>query len=231
MYRVENFSIENITIKESHGWGISLEACRYGKLQKINFDATMYKYIDGIKSNMENQDGIDVRNGCSDVIISDITGSTGDDVIALTAIADDSGYKGGAEGSTHVMHSDWTRRESGIKNVVIKNVVARSYLCWMIRLLATNGATIERVVIDNVINNSESEDSKGLLIGSSGYGANYPDGIRDVCISNVVTSGYCAVDVAGYLKDAVITNVINRRKGGEKILQRNEGGLINVKTD
>ncbi|MDD6062537.1 MAG: hypothetical protein PUB99_07995, partial [Oscillospiraceae bacterium] len=58
------FSIENIRIVESHGWGISLEACSDGRIERIRFDACMLKMIDGLRSNMENQDGIDIRNGC-----------------------------------------------------------------------------------------------------------------------------------------------------------------------
>ena len=69
------FSIENIKIVTSHGWGISLEACTNGRVEKICFDACMSKQIDGMLHNMENQDGIDVRNGCHDIIISDNEGS------------------------------------------------------------------------------------------------------------------------------------------------------------
>ena len=85
----DDFSIENIHIDYSHGWGISLEACTNGSIEKICFNACMSKEIDGMLQNMENQDGIDIRNGCHNIIISDITGRTGDDLIALTAIANE----------------------------------------------------------------------------------------------------------------------------------------------
>ena len=42
---VENFSIENVHIVCSHGWGISLEACAYGNVDKIDFDSCMSKTI------------------------------------------------------------------------------------------------------------------------------------------------------------------------------------------
>ncbi|MBQ3815415.1 MAG: hypothetical protein II836_05110, partial [Clostridia bacterium] len=122
----KNFSIENICIVESHGWGISLEACSYGRIEKIDFDARMSKEIDGMLMNMENQDGIDIRNGCHHITISDITGETGDDVIALTAIVPDKEtYRpGGSLRSTHVMHNDWSRRERDIHDIIIRNVTA-----------------------------------------------------------------------------------------------------------
>lgn len=50
---VEDFSIENIRIVESHGWGISLEECAYGRVKKIDFDACMSKVIDGKRAGMK----------------------------------------------------------------------------------------------------------------------------------------------------------------------------------
>ena len=106
---VDCFSIENLHIVKQHGWGISLEACTNGSVRNIDFDACMYKVIDGIPMNMENQDGIDIRNGCHHIVISDITGQTGDDLIALTAIVPnkETYLPGGSLRTTHVMHNDF----------------------------------------------------------------------------------------------------------------------------
>ena len=49
---VSDFSIENITIKESHAWAISLENCNHGYIEKIHFDARMSKFIDGMLQNI-----------------------------------------------------------------------------------------------------------------------------------------------------------------------------------
>lgn len=225
---VEHFSIENITIKDSHCWAISMETCRYGRVEKINFDSKLYKYIDGIKSNIENQDGIDVRNGCSDLVISDITGCTGDDVVALTAIAEFNGYQGGGF-SIQVMHNDWSRRESGIKNIVVKNIVARSYWCWNVRLLPVE-TVIENIVIDNVIDTSEDEVGGGILIGEAdaSYGRVLPNSAKNVVISNVIANKTQAVLVKGYLTNSSLTNVINREKDGQIVRVIRENALDNV---
>ncbi len=127
MAKVDGLKISGLKISESHGWAISLEACTHAQIRDIDFNMCMMRVIDGIETNFENQDGIDIRNGCSDILIENITGTTGDDVIALTAIATHRpNHKGGTFDSTHVMHSDWSRRERGIKNVVIRNVAAHS---------------------------------------------------------------------------------------------------------
>ena len=211
---VDDFSISGIRIVKSHGWGISLEACTNGRVEKIDFDSCMYKEIDGMLMNMENQDGIDVRNGCHHIIISDITGCTGDDVIALTAIANPKkGYvPGGSMSSTHVMHNDWTKREKDIHDIIIRNVIAKSYLCWVVRLLPAM-TNIYNIVIDGIIDTASDCNSNfgTMLLGDPGiYGENLPDSMRNITISNVICNSRTAVTIDGYMTDSVITNVINK---------------------
>ena len=227
---VEDFSIENITIKDSHGWGISLEECSNGYISKINFDTCMSKEIDGMLHNMENQDGIDLRNGCHHITITDITGRTGDDVIALTAIAGNEYRPGGTTKNTHVMHNDWTKREKDIHDIIIRNVSAYSNLCWVIRLLPAN-TKIWNVVIDGIIDNSPDDIvSHTLLLGKEdgAYGVNHPDSMQNIIISNVVCNSDVGIIVDGYLSDSIISNVINRKKGGGILKVARENGLKNV---
>ncbi len=231
---VRDFSIENLTIVESHGWAISLEACSYGRVERIVFDARMSKEIDGMLMNMENQDGIDVRNGCHHIVISDISGETGDDVIALTAIVPDKQtYRpGGSLRTTHVMHNDWSRRERDIHDIIIRNVTAFSYLCWLVRLLPAN-TRIYNVVIDGLIDTRPADNPNGgtLLLGDGGgYGANLPESMSGITISNVICNSRTAVTLAGYMKDSVITNVVNRNPNTEVLTVKREKGMVNVLT-
>lgn len=224
----EDFSICGLRIKESHGWGISLEACSNGRIEKIDFDARMHKMIDGMHMNMENQDGIDIRNGCHHLVISDITGTTGDDVIALTAIADPGPYyPSGSLRTTHVMHNDWSRRERDIHDVIIRNVIAGSYLCWIIRLLPAM-THIYNIVIDGVVDTNSRISNAAILLGDGGgYAENLSDGMRNITISNVISNGAFAINVAGFLSDSVITNIINKNPAGE-IIGSGENGQNNV---
>ena len=229
---VDRFSISNLKIVKSHGWGISLEACENGRIEKIEFESTMHKEIDGMLMNMENQDGVDIRNGCHHIVISDITGHTGDDVIALTAVANPEYLPGGSLRTTHVMHNDWTVRERDIHDIIIRNVIAHSYLCYTIRLLPAL-ASIYNVVIDGVIDTqTDCKASAGtLLLGDSGfYGKNLPDSMRNISISNVICNSENAIIVEGYLTNSVITNVINRNPDCPAIAVVRENGLHNVAT-
>ena len=230
---VDHFSISGLTIRESHGWGISLEACSYGSVEKICFDARMNKCIDGMLQNMENQDGVDVRNGCHDLTISDITGETGDDVVALTAIASKNYKPGGSLRSTHVMHNDWTRRDPDIYNIIIRNVRAYSSLCLLVRLLPCE-THIRNVVIDGVVDTSPDGSFfwGGVLLGEwdRHYGKNLPGSMRNITVSNVITrnSKEC-VTVLGYLEDSVITNVVSAARSHPAIWIRRPDALQNVK--
>ena len=226
---VEHFSIENIRIVDSHGWGISLEACSNGRVSRIEFSAYMHKMIDGMLSNMENQDGIDIRNGCHDIVISDISGCTGDDLIALTAIANPDFLPGGSMRTTHVMHNDWSKRERDIYNIVIRNVVGYSNLCWTVRLLAAY-SVIHDVVIDGVINTGPDTCGAGILIGEpdGAYGKNLPDSIRNITISNVISGGVKVIQLDGYLTDSVINNVIYKGPEQEGIKYARFEGVKNV---
>lgn len=227
----ENFSVENIQIIDSHGWGISLEACSFGHIRKIHFDAHMYKLIDGVYNNMENQDGIDVRNGCHDIIISDITGVTGDDVVALTAIANDCNTPGGSTNSTHVMPDDWTIRDRNIYNITIKNVTASSYLCLIVRIYPIN-SKIWNVVVDGIQDNTPADKTHWatIALGGDGYGGKSGE-LSGIIISNVICNANEGICVSGTVHNSVISNVINMRKDTPLLKIEGDAELINVKTE
>lgn len=241
--RATHFSIENLSIICSHGWGISLEDCSFGTVQKIDFDSCMAKTVDGMLQNTENQDGIDVRNGCHHILINDITGGTGDDLIALTAIADSRRPRpdGAVVNTTHVMSNDWTKRDPNIHDIIIRNVMGYSKggICFLIRLLPAN-AKIWNVVIDGVVDTSPEGFNPGgvLLLGSGDgeYGKNPVDGMKYITVSNMICNSHRAVIVGGYISDSSFSNIINRNPDSPVVaIYRKEGfkdvevsGLVSV---
>ena len=185
--------------------------------------------IQGVQ-NVENQDGINLRNGCHDVIISDITGTTGDDVVALTCIASNlHPYVGGGLHTTHVMSNDYTNREKGIYNVIIRNVLASpAGGCCMVRLLATDGAEIRNVVIDGIVDTSPADfhswcsilvGERTGLVGEPGYpyGNVSEECLFDISISNIISNAKSAVFIPGGLLQSSISNVSNRYKQGKTL--------------
>ncbi len=236
---VHHFEIENLHIVESHAWGISMEACTHGSVRYIDFSQRMTRIIDGQEHNVENQDGVNLRNGCSDILVSDITGCTGDDSVALTAAVPEDpahygSYPGGTFGSTQVMHNDFNRRAKGIKNVIIRNIRAYNAgdtLCSTIRILPIQ-CYIENVIIDNVIDPTDDDyhARTSILIGDydASFGKCLPDSCRNFSISNVVSNNKVAIHVLGYLTNSVISNVITRNPTGKTLVVYREGGLKDV---
>ena len=155
-------------------------------------------------------------------------------VIALTAIVPDKHtfVPGGSLRNTHVMHNDWSRRERDIHDVTIRNVTAFSYLCWMIRLLPAN-TRIYNVVIDGLIDSRPAGHPNGgvLLLGDDGgYGTNRPESMSGITISNVICNSGTAITIAGFLKDSVIANVVNRNPQTEAVRVVRKNGMVNVAT-
>lgn len=205
---VSDFSIEGIKIVESHGWGISLESCTNGKVSHIEFDARMSKNIDGMLQNIENEDGINLRNGCSFIEISDITGQTGDDVIALTAIKSTDRHQNGDVASTHVLTHDWSRRYAGIHDVLIRNVTAASTICLIVRLLPCE-TEIYNVSVENITDTRPESCYTTLLVGEAdaSYGKVLPHSVYNFKISHVQSNSRCPIMVRGYMEDTVISDV------------------------
>ena len=74
---VNGLRMENLHIENQRWWAINHMFCRNVKIKDIDFFAIPH---------VNNMDGIDLRIGCNNFDIQNITGRTGDDVIAMTAL-------------------------------------------------------------------------------------------------------------------------------------------------
>lgn len=210
---VKNFTIQNLTIRQAHCWSISLEKCSFGKVRDITFDATETRIIDHKKVKILNQDGLDLRKGCHNIIIENICGTTGDDLVALTAIRH-SEKKGGTLDSTEVSETD-PDAMNDIHHVTIRNVVGYSKGGHQIvRFLNASGIRIHHIILDGVIDTSPDgiTDRATIRIGDSNpnWGGITPLGdTSGFIITNIHSKSDAAILIAGSLTDSVISNVIN----------------------
>lgn len=219
---VRHFSISNLTLRDLHCWGISLEYCSHGRLAALDFCATGWKMIDGGRQTFLNQDGIDLRRGCHDIVIDGVSGYTGDDLVALTGIPSQ-GRCAGELGSTMVSGSNMPGQSDDICKVVIHNVVG--YCAGghqIVRFLNTGGIKLHHVTLDGLMDTSPSglRCHATLRIGDSNpaWGGVTPMGdTYGIIIRNVHASGKNAVMIAGSLCDAVISGVVNHNPDCEPI--------------
>ncbi len=132
---VEHLLVENLTIKNHRYWAICMYTTSYSRIANIHFES---------ESNVPNQDGVDVCKGCHDVIVENITGCVGDNMVALLATEDAIYQK--------VVNK---LSDGDIRNITIRNIMCYGVGgCALIRLLNHDGYKIYNIRIDNVIETS-----------------------------------------------------------------------------
>ena len=224
---LDHFSVCNLTIKDSHCWAMSHEHCSDGLLSHLHFESTSRKIIDGQEERLLNQDGIDLRQGCHRITIENITGFTGDDLIALTTIG---GGKtdAGAEASTMVAGTAPTD-DDDISHIIIRDVLGHSAgRCQIVRFLNSNGTKIHDIILENVIDDSMPADRANVTIRigdkNPAWGGVTPLGdTYGFIINNVHSYSRHCILVAGSLSESIISNVINHNPATEPITY--ESGL------
>ncbi|MBP3634291.1 MAG: hypothetical protein J6J43_06935 [Oscillospiraceae bacterium] len=132
---VEHLLLENLTVRDQRYWAFCLNTTSHSRVSGIHFESS---------SNVPCQDGVDLMRGCHDVIVENITGCVGDNIVALLATDDEIYPK--------VVN---TVREGDIHNITIRNLhVYGVGGCALVRLLNHDGYRIYNVKIDNLIETS-----------------------------------------------------------------------------
>lgn len=149
LHNIRGLVIDNITIKNQRWWGINLLYVEKAVLSNINIDA---------QNNMRNQDGIDLRVGCHDIVIENIWGQSGDDLIALSALGTGERELYGVEG-----------KDSDIHDVIIRNVVGTSADCAVVAIRNSDGNKIYNVTLDNIHDSLNGVQNKNPENGNIFY--------------------------------------------------------------
>jgi len=135
LYNLRDFVLENFEVRDQRYWAINLIHAERGRLSGI--------HIDG-RCHCRNQDGIDLRVGCSNIIIEKITGQAGDDIIALSAIGDVTNPKSTCNRFRVEGHNE------DIHDIIIRDVIATAVECAVIALRNSDGRKVYNITIDNI---------------------------------------------------------------------------------
>ncbi len=216
MANVEGFEISGLACKNQRWWALNFLFCRNGHIHDMDFEASdlscdsegnithgvsIQRYDDIV---VKNADGIDLRQGCRNIVIENITGFTEDDTVALT------GLKGELEKEFFV-----EGLETDICNVSIKNVAA-SALCSIVRLLNQGGIKLHDILIDGVTDTSAasvhmSRGEFGVRIGDNHmYGERHslPGETYGITVKNVRSRGArAALALAGTVENLCMENI------------------------
>lgn len=217
LQNVERFSVQNVTLSNQRYWAMNHHFCAEGRLSNIVLQA---------RADCPNQDGIDLRYGCHGILIENIRGYSGDDVVALTALNDRAGAMR-IEGMDDSIH-----------NVIIRNIQASGRDSrGIVRLLNNYGRKIYNIVIENVVELSEPgdpwRDGCAVRIGELGYVRQTEDLAKfgdtyNITIRNIVTRSRHGVFISNTLENALIDNVQMFGDGGSALLFRG-GNYKNIR--
>lgn len=193
LINVDGYQLSNFRCINLRYWAINQIYCTHGKISGIDFD-------NGKK--LHNQDGINIRVGCSFISVSDITGRTGDDVVALSA------FPSGGDS-----HFDVEDRPCDIHDVTITNVRAYTRQT-IVALRCCDGAKIYRVQIENITDTTGWTPEYGpwgvVRIGENNYYRRHPAQLGDIWginVRGVYSQCRGTVFLGGALKDSHICDV------------------------
>lgn len=221
---VDGFEIRRLYACEQRWWAFCFVFCSHGRISDVEFcsndrgvsaDGTMYR---GLKRNsyaevcVKNSDGIDLRVGCHDIVIENISGFTEDDTVALTALSWHLEKYCAVEGLA-----------TDIYNVEIRNVSSSAY-CSNVRILNQGEHKVHDVYIEGVYDISENSNHMdrggcGVRIGDSThmYGSRLStaDETYNITVRNVRSRAVHSLSLSGAIGNLTIENVEAFDGGGE----------------
>lgn len=222
---VDGFRVSDISCRNQRWWALNFIYCANGYLGNIDFCANdtgidengnLYhglirgKYDEVV---VKNADGIDLRQGCHDILIENITGFCEDDSIALTALNGKMEQTFAVEGLS-----------SDLCNVEIRYIRTAAY-CSNVRLLSQGGIKLHDITIDGVYDmGCESphldKGAYAIHIGDTRlYGPRHSteDETYNITVKNVCGSGLAVLALAGAMKNFVYYGI--EAKNGAKMLK------------
>ncbi|MFN0256944.1 glycosyl hydrolase family 28 protein [Pedobacter ureilyticus] len=175
---VDGFQISGITLKDYHGHGLVMERSTNGVVKDITFDVRQAVNVAGTEKQILNQDGMGVRFGCKNIIISNIKGKSGDDFINIGLT--DTGVEAGKENVNVVSGSIYAGEKDNISNIYLQNWQDfYSISHRAIRIMPVGKLRISNVFIENMIISPLSK--KGLE-------AEYAENIKGLFVRNLVSN-------------------------------------------
>jgi hypothetical protein len=204
MAYVDGFKLQNVKIENSHAWAVSHERVKNADISDIRFNNPRGIEVDGKYVHTSNKDGINLRHGCKNFCINNISGKTGDDFIALTILGLYSEIReGGNLESTMVTTKKWRGPEDAIEQISITNINCHSPTRG-VAIRAIDSARIQNVSINGLI---WKGDHNAILMGGSNYGKpSLPGKINNIRAMNIMGNGNSLIHITERVADCYFMN-------------------------
>lgn len=217
-----DFELGGLTFYQQPSWGVVMARCQNGYIHDLEFHSTT-----------KNGDGINVRCGCSHILIENIKGDTTDDLIAINSGApgkkvqyprgDRDRYIYPNIPSDIMGDLGETIEERYIHDITVQNVY--SHAVSGVALLCRGGHKIFNILIQNVydmhtapfVHTLYGGDGNNLISSYPDYGVESytPGDMHNVRINNVVCHHFKnAVAIYDVGENIWIHNVVQNRKDG-----------------
>jgi len=221
---VDGFRLKNVTIENAHAWAVSFERTHNADISDIRFNCPDKQIVDGREVFIANRDGIDLRHGCKNFRINNISGVTGDDFIALSILGlDAENQEGGTLASTMVTSRKWHGPEDDTEKVYISNIQCHS-LTRAVAIRANGQAGISNVYINGLIFEG---GYNALLVGGKGYGeSSFPGKINNIYGVNIIGDGRSIIHIEEAIANCCFTNGIFRGKSDVTVTYNIDENLL-----
>lgn len=226
---VDGFSISDIQVRNQGWWALTFYSCRHGYIGNIDFCANDRRidkdgntvrgliFDDYDSTLVKNADGIDLRCGCNDILIENITGFNEDDTVALTALA-----------GAYEKQFCCAELPFDISNVTIRNIRAASF-CSIVRLLNQGGTILHDILIDGIVDECEASPHLDHGCNAVKIGDLHPycehhsteEETYNITVRNVYAAGVNALKLAGGMKNLAVYGIECKR--GTKMLHDDRG--------
>ncbi|MDH2463969.1 phage tail fiber protein [Acinetobacter baumannii] len=207
--------VYNLTLKDSTNWTISNEhGCAYAKFHDLIF-----------RTIVKNGDGIDVRQGCNNIEIFNISGTTSDDMVACSALNNfvQSFPSGDYIFPTQVGGYMDRGFGSDITDVKIWNIRGNNSNGG-VRLLWTGGSKMKNVSVNDVADDIGSFFYYAVYIHTGQYGGTAVMGdAQNITVNNVVSNkSDTVVKLDAPLKNCWFNKIIQKKATSTPIIQTGE---------
>ena len=211
-HNVEGFEVSGLHFHNFRYWALNFEFCRFGKIHDIHFKANLECEFEGVKFNyfrldrynsmiVRQADGLDIRQGCHDILVENIHGVSGDDSVALTNLPVESRAVKGLS--------------TDMYNITVKHVRTAT-LDANVRILGQGGGVIHDVLVEDVYD--MSAQLHGISFGMYGVKLNEiraykighatPEQMYNITIRNIHSRACYCVFYGGYtLNNLVIEDL------------------------
>lgn len=215
---VRNLVIENMQFRQSRWYATYFIHCDTCRLSNLDFDEW---------EDFCNRDGVDIRSGCHNFLVENITGTTGDDTVALNNLGNDGNDGRYVEG-----------KDPDTLHMVIRNVKADAGRWFTVRILCQDRHLEQDFTLDTIMDVSSAENQKSplatVMIGSHEYHYKIPAELGDLAhltIRDVYTRSRFGLSFGGCSDDVSVSNVHTYADGHMGISVRILAKLRDIKVN